>query len=322
MNAPPQLGAETDSRGRFVRQQSAFRDRIEEGGEHPPEAGRYHLYVSLACPWAHRVVIARRLKGLEDVIGMTVVDPIRDERGWALRDGTGWSADPVTGFAFLAEAYAATDPGWRGRVTVPVLWDTATGTIVNNESEDILRILDSAFGDLALPSPVLRPPELAASIDVMNARVYPEVNNAVYRAGFAASQEAYDEAVADLAAGLAMVEENLARERWLVGNRFTEADIRLFTTLVRFDAVYHTHFKCNARLIAESAALVGFVRDVAQVPGVMDTIAMDQIKSHYYGTHQVLNPSGIIPVSDGPDLSVPHGRSTLGPEAVEPPPPG
>ena len=316
MSAPPQFGAETNSRGRFVRQQSAFRGTIAPGGPHPPEAGRYHLYVSLACPWAHRVVIARRLKGLEDVIGMTVVDPIRDERGWAFRDGPGWSTDPINGFAFLAEAYAATDPQWRGRVTVPVLWDTVTASIVNNESEDILRIFDSAFGDLALPSPVLRPPDLAGGIDAMNARVYPEINNAVYRAGFAASQEAYDEAVADLASGLAMVEEVLTRDRWLVGNRFTECDIRLFTTLVRFDPVYHTHFKCNARLIADSPALVGFVRDVAQVPGVMDTIAMDQIKAHYYGTHGVLNPSGIIPVSDGPDLRAASGRDALGPPAV------
>ena len=316
MSAPPQFGAETDSRGRFVRQESAFRGTIDPRGPHPPEAGRYHLYVSLACPWAHRVVIARRLKGLEGVIGMTVVDPIRDERGWAFRDGPGWSSDPINGFAFLAEAYAATDPQWRGRVTVPVLWDTVTASIVNNESEDILRILDSAFGDLALPSPVLRPPDLAGGIDAMNARVYPEINNAVYRAGFAASQEAYDEAVADLASGLAMVEEVLTRDRWLVGNRFTECDIRLFTTLVRFDPVYHTHFKCNARLIADSPALVGFVRDVAQVPGVMDTIAMDQIKAHYYGTHGALNPSGIIPVSDGPDLRVPPGRDALGPPAL------
>ena len=316
MSAPPQFGAETDSRGRFVRQESAFRGTIASGGPHPPEAGRYHLYVSLACPWAHRVVIARRLKGLEDVIGMTVVDPIRDERGWAFRDGPGWSTDPINGFAFLAEAYAATNPQWRGRVTVPVLWDTVTASIVNNESEDILRILDSAFGDLALPSPVLRPPDLAGGIDAINARVYPEINNAVYRAGFAASQEAYDEAVADLASGLAMVEEVLTRGRWLVGNRFTECDIRLFTTLVRFDPVYHTHFKCNARLIADSPALVGFVRDVAQVPGVMDTIAMDQIKAHYYGTHGALNPSGIIPVSDGPDLRVPPGRDALGPPAL------
>ncbi|MBM3633900.1 MAG: glutathione S-transferase family protein [Actinobacteria bacterium] len=289
---------------------------IAPGGNHPPEAGRYHLYVSLACPWAHRVVIARRLKGLEDVVGMTVVDPIRDDRGWAFRAGPGWSEDPINGFLFLAEAYAATDPSWTGRVTVPVLWDRQTRTIVNNESEDILRILDRAFGDLALPAPVLRPPQLADQIDSTNASVYRDVNNAVYRAGFAATQDAYDEAVADLAGGLALVEGLLMEQRWLVANRFTEADIRLFSTLVRFDPVYHTHFKCNARLVADSPALVGFVRDVAQVPGVMGTIAMDQIKAHYYRTHRRLNPSGIVPASEGPDLEVPHGRSRLGPEAL------
>lgn len=316
MSTRAQFASETDSDGRFVRQESAFRGLVQPDGAHPPEAGRYHLYVSLACPWAHRVVIARQLKGLQDVVGMTVVDPERDDRGWAFRDGPGWSADPVNGFAFLAEAYAATDPAWRGRVTVPVLWDRLTGSIVNNESEDILRMLDSAFGDRALPSPVLRPVDLAGEIDAVNARVYADVNNAVYRAGFAASQRAYDEAVGDLARGLGMVEDILARDRWLAGNRFTEADIRLFTTLVRFDPVYHTHFKCNARLIADSAPLVGFVRDVAQIPGVMGTIAMKQIKAHYYRTHGALNPTGIVPVSDGPDLAAPHGRGALGPPAL------
>ncbi len=317
MSAPPQFPAETDASGRFVRQGSAFRDTIADGTDHPPQAGRYHLYVSLACPWAHRTVIARQLKGLTRAVGMTVVDPIRDEQGWAFRDGPGWSADPLNGFEFLAEAYAATDSSWRGRVTVPVLWDSSTKSIVNNESEDILRILDSAFGDLANPRPVLRPPDLAGDIDVVNAAVYRDVNNAVYRAGFASTQEAYDEAASDLARGLAEVEGVLQSDRWLAGNRFTEADIRLFTTLVRFDPVYHTHFKCNARLIADSPALLGFVRDVAQVPGVMDTIAMDQIKAHYYCTHPFLNPAGIVPVSDGPDLSVPHGRERMGPDALD-----
>jgi len=317
VSAPPQFPAETDTSGRFVRQSSAFRGTIAPGTDHPPQAGRYHLYVSLACPWAHRAVIARQLKGLTHVVGMTVVDPIRDERGWAFRDGPGWSADPLNGFDFLAEAYAATDPSWRGRVTVPVLWDSTTRTIVNNESEDILRILDSAFGDLAHARPVLRPADLVGELDVVNAAVYRDVNNAVYRAGFASTQAAYDEAVADLARGLAEVEGILEGDRWLVDNRFTEADIRLFTTLVRFDPVYHTHFKCNARLIADSPALLGFVRDVAQVPGVMGTIAMDQIKAHYYRTHPFLNPGGIVPVSDGPDLAEPHGRDRMGPGALD-----
>lgn len=309
----PQLAAETDDTGRFQRQASAFREWVSPGSAHPPEPGRYHLYVSLACPWAHRTIIARALKGLGDAVGMTVVDPVRDERGWAFREGRGHSPDPVNGFSYLSEAYAATDPSWTGRVTVPVLWDIRSRKIVSNESEDIVRILDSSFGDLAAPAPVLRPANLAEGIDAMNAVVYPRINNGVYRAGFAASQEAYDEAVADVADGLAYVEGVLSHDRWLVGNRFTEADIRLFTTLLRFDPVYHTHFKCNARLVADSPALLGFVRDVAQLPGVMDTIDMDHIKRHYYVTHRAINPLGIVPVSDGADLSVPHGRERLGP---------
>ncbi len=317
--APAAFPEETDPVGRFTRQRSAFRGTIDAAGPHPPGAGRYHLYVSLACPWAHRVVIGRALKGLEGAIGMTVVDPIRDDRGWAFRQGRGFSEDPVNGFTFLAEAYALSDPRWSGRVTVPVLWDTQARVIVNNESEDILRILDSAFGDLAAPdAPVLRPRDLAARIDQVNAIVYPAINDGVYRTGFAASQEAYDEAVAALAGGLDHVEGILEHDRWLAGNRFSEADVRLFTTLVRFDPIYHTHFKCNARLIADSPALVGFIRDVAQVPGVFPTVDMDHIKRHYYCTHTALNPLGIVPVSDGPDLLAPHGRDRLGPSPLPP----
>ena len=268
--------------------------------------------MSYACPWAHRVIIARVLKGLQGVVGMTVVDPVRDHRGWAFTD----DPDPLQGWGFLAAAYALSDPDWSGRVTVPVLWDAEASAIVSNESEDILRILDSAFGGLAAPSPILRPHDLVSEIDAVNAVVYPRINNGVYRAGFASSQAAYDEAASDVADGLAYVEEILSAHRWLAGNRFTEADIRLFTTLVRFDPVYHTHFKCNARLIADSPALVGFVRDVAQIPGVLDTVRMDHIKRHYYLTHDRLNPTRIIPVSDGPDLTLPHGRESLGPEAL------
>jgi putative glutathione S-transferase len=314
VSTPAAFPEETDDAGRFTRQASAFRSLISPGGPFPPESGRYHLYVSLACPWAHRVVIARQIKGLAGVIGMTVVDPIRDSHGWAFRPGRGHSEDPVNGFAYLSEAYARTDPSWRGRVTVPVLWDEGSGAIVNNESEDILRLLDSGFAGLGLAdAPALRPPDLASRIDEVNVVVYPAINDGVYRAGFAASQEAYDEAVARLAEGLAYVEQILQGDRWLAGNRFSEADIRLFTTLVRFDPVYHTHFKCNARLIADSPALLGFVRDVAQIPGVMGTIDMDHIKRHYYGTHAALNPLGIVPVSDGPGLTAPHGREALGP---------
>jgi len=243
---------------------------------------------------------------------MTVVDPVRDDRGWAFAD----EPDPLQGWSFLAEGYALSDPAWSGRVTVPVLWDADASMIVSNESEDIVRILDSAFRDLAAPSPILRPDDLANEIDSVNAVVYPCINNGVYRAGFASSQAAYDEAAADVARGLVDVEDILATRRWLVGNRFTEADIRLFTTLVRFDPVYHTHFKCNARLIGDSPVLLGFMRDVAQIPGVMNTVRMDHIKRHYYLTHDRLNPSRIIPVSDGPDLTAPHRRELLGPDAL------
>ncbi len=318
MSDRPQFVAETDAAGRFVRQPSAFRSVVEEdpSSTYPAEGGRYHLYVSYACPWAHRTIIARLLKGLEEVVSMSAVDPIRDDRGWAFLPGRGHGPDPVNGFQFLSEAYAATDPAWSGRVTVPALWDRTSGRIVSNESEDIVRMLDQGFGDLAAATPVLRPHDLVAEIDRVNAIVYPSINNGVYRAGFAASQEAYDEAVQDLAAGLAGIEGILCESRWLAGNRFTEADVRLFTTLVRFDPVYHTHFKCNARLIASSPALVGYVRDIAQIPGVMQTIDMDHIKRHYYGTHGALNPSGIVPVSDGPDLAAPHGRGRLGPDPL------
>lgn len=318
MRGLSQFSAETDAAGHFVRQESAFRGVVspDPGAQYPAERGRYHLYVSHACPWAHRTVIARHLKGLDAVVSMSAVDPIRDERGWAFRPGRGHGPDPVNGFAYLSEAYCTTDPAWSGRVTVPVLWDRTSSRIVSNESQDIVRMLDHGFGDLASRTPVLRPNDLAPEIDRVNAIVYPCINNGVYRAGFAASQAAYDEAVADLAHGLARVEAILTTSRWLAGNRFTEADIRLFTTLVRFDPVYHTHFKCNARLITDSPALVGFVRDVAGIPGVMHTIDMDHIKRHYYGTHGVLNPSGIVPVSNGPDLAAPHGREALGPDPL------
>ncbi len=311
MSAPSQFGAEMDAHGRFVRQASAFRGGVEASGGGADPAG-YRLYVSLACPWAHRVVVARALKGLDGVLGMTVVDPIRDARGWAFRP----DPDPLTGFDFLAQAYHRTDPSFEGRVTVPVLWDIAAGRIVNNESEDILRILDDAFAGHARTAPRLRPPELAGAIDEVNAVVYRLLNNGVYRAGFATTQRAYDEAATGVSEGLRYVEEILRSDRWLVGNRFTEADIRLFTTLVRFDAVYHTHFKCNARLVGDSEALLGYLRDVAQIPGVMETIDMVQIKRHYYLTHDKLNPMGIVPVSDGPDLTRPHGRGSLGPGAL------
>lgn len=293
-----QFPAETSTRGEFRRQLSRFRNWVRADGSSPhrAEAGRYHLYVSSACPWAHRTIIARKLKQLESVIGMTVVDPIRDEKGWAFTSGP----DPVNGFRFLSEAYLASDPDFDGRVTVPVLWDKQLNVIVNNESEDILRMLDSEFESLSGGGPVLYPESLREEIDTVNARVYETVNNGVYRAGFATTQEAYEAAVVPLFDTLAWLEDRLADQRYLMGDEFTEADWRLFTTLVRFDAVYHGHFKCNLRRLIDFPNLWGYVRDLYQVPGVAETVNFDHIKRHYYVTHRSINPTGIVPL--GPEL--------------------
>lgn len=299
---------EADAKGAFVRQQSAFRDRVTADGSsgYPAAAGRYHLYVSLACPWAHRAVILRVLKGLEDAIGLTVVDPERDERGWRF---TPDQPDPLHGWDFLSEAYTATDPAFDGRVTVPVLWDKETGRIVNNESAEIIEMLNSEFDAVATrPGLDLYPAELRDDIDELNAWVYDDVNNGVYRSGFATTQEAYEEAVHPLFAALDRLEERLATRRYLFGDRQTLADWRLFTTLVRFDAVYVVHFKCNIRRIADYPNLSAYVRDLYQTPGVAETVDFGQIKRHYFRTHETLNPSGIVPVGFDQDLSAPHGR--------------
>jgi putative glutathione S-transferase len=303
MAVTPQFAKEADADGRFVRQSSAFRGVHEER----PEPGRFHLYVSLACPWAHRTIIARRLKGLEDVVPMTVVDPIRDERGWRF---TAEDPDPVNGFAFLAEAYAQTDPAFEGRVTVPTLYDTHERRILNNESEDVLRMLD-AWG--AGHGPDLFPAELREEIVAVNGPIYDNVNNGVYRTGFASSQAAYEEGFDALFAELDRLEERLADRRYLVGGRLTEADIRLFTTLVRFDAVYVGHFKCNRNRIADMPNLQGYLRDLFQHPHFGETVDLDHIKRHYYATHGSINPTLIVP--KGPRLSfdAPHGRDALGP---------
>lgn len=306
-----QFGAETDDDGRFVRQDSRFRDAVTADGSSGfrAEPGRYHLYVSLACPWAHRTIIVRRLKGLEDVISMSVVDPVRDERGWAFREGPGHGADPVNGFAFLSEAYRVSDPEFSGRVTVPVLWDRQTGRIVSNESAEILRMLNSAFdawGDAGLD---LYPEDLREEIDEVNDGVYRDVNNGVYRAGFAVTQEAYEEAFDALFAALEGLDRRLADRRYLMGERITEADWRLFTTLIRFDAVYVGHFKCNLRRIADFPSLWPYLRDLYQVPGVAETVDFDHIKRHYYVTHDSINPTGIVPKGPALDLNQPHGRA-------------
>jgi putative glutathione S-transferase len=301
---------EIGTAGSFERQNSVFRDRVTADGSsgYPAAAGRYHLYVSLACPWASRALLVRRLKGLEDAIGLTVVDPYRDERGWAFRPGTvqpPGEADPLHGWSFLSEAYEASDPGFDGRVTVPVLWDTQTNRIVNNESSEVVRIFD-AFA--THPEVDLYPEELRDEIDALNDRIYETVNNGVYRAGFATTQEAYEDAVTTLFESLEWLEGILAERRYLTGDRITEADWRLFMTLVRFDAVYVGHFKCNVERIVDLPNLWGYTRELYQQPGVADTVNLDHIKTHYYTTHPSINPTRIVPVGPQLDFSAPHGR--------------
>jgi len=300
---------ESDATGAFVRQQSVFRDRVTADGSSglPAEAGRYHLYVSLACPWAHRTIIVRELKGLQDAIGLSVVDPLRDERGW--RFGPDFPDPLGHGWSYLAEAYHATDPSFDGRVTVPTLWDTKTGRVVNNESADILIMLNEEFDAFAHHAELdLYPVVLRPEIDELNAWVYDEINNGVYKAGFAASQESYEAAVRPLFAALERADERLATRRYLFGSQPTLADWRLFTTLVRFDAVYVGHFKCNLRRIADFEQLSGYLRDLYQQPGVAATVDFDHIKRHYYMTHGSINPTGIVPAGPLLDLEAPHGR--------------
>jgi putative glutathione S-transferase len=308
------LGKEIDRSGEFRRQTSAFRDRVTADGSSgfPAESGRYHLYVSLACPWASRALLVRKLKGLEDAIGLTIVDPYRDDRGWAFRPGTvtpPGQADPLHGWSFLSEAYEASDPAFDGRVTVPVLWDTKTERIVNNESAEIVRMLNAEFDAFAGdPGLDLYPEDLRDEIDALNERIYETVNNGVYRSGFAGTQEAYDGAVTALFDSLEWLEGILAERRYLTGDRITEADWRLFMTLVRFDPVYVGHFKCNLKRIVDLPNLWAYTRDLYQQPGVAETVNLDHIKTHYYTTHPSLNPSRVIPVGPQIDWDEPHGR--------------
>jgi putative glutathione S-transferase len=267
--------------------------------------------VSHACPWAHRALIFRALKGLEDMISVSVVNPHMGEDGWSFAPGPGVVADPVAGAAFLRDVYVAADPQYTGRVSVPVLWDLKRGTIVSNESAEIIRMLNSAFDGLGAREGDYYPPDLRAEIEPVNARVYKTVNNGVYRAGFATRQEAYEEAVGELFESLDWLDERLGRARYLVGNCLTEADLRLFTTLVRFDPVYVGHFKCNIRRIVDYANLWAFTRDIHQHPGVAATVHMDHIKQHYYGSHTSINPTGIVPVGPDIDYTQPHGREVL-----------
>ena len=306
-----QFPEEQTKSGSFKRQEDAFRDWVRRDGStaYKPEAGRYHLYVSLACPWAHRTIIMRRLKGLEEAIGMTVVDPIRDERGWAFREGTGHSEDPINGFKFLSEAYLATDPKYQGRVTVPVLWDTQTKRIVSNSDDDLLRMFNSEFTNLATNKYDFVPPNLLGEIDALNKTIYERVNNGVYLAGFATRQKPYERAAKRLFDTLDELDARLGSRRYLLGDQMTETDWRLFPTLIRFDAVYHGHFKCNLRRIVDYRNLWPYLRDLYQHDGVAETVNFDHIKRHYYFTHDDINPTRIVPIGPVLDLNAPHGRS-------------
>jgi putative glutathione S-transferase len=285
------------TQGEFVRTTAAFRNRITADGSsaYPAESGRYHLYVSLACPWAHRTLIFRALKRLEEVVSVSIVDPVMGEDGWEFGDGPGDIPDFVNGFRYLREVYTAADPAFSGRVTVPVLWDKQTRTIVNNESAEIIRMLNSVFDAFTPARTDYYPAALREPIDGINAMIYERVNNGVYRCGFAGSQKAYEAAFDRLFSALDELEARLAASRYLVGDTLTEADWRLFTTLARFDAVYYVHFKCNHRRIAEYPHLSRYLRELYRVPGVAATVNVDHIKRHYYMSHPHLNPSRIVP---------------------------
>lgn len=310
MATQAQFPDEQSDEGEFERQEDAFRDWVKADGSTPcaPEAGRYHLYVSLACPWAHRTLIVRQLKGLEQAVGVTVVDPVRDERGWAFRDGPGCSRDPINGFKFLSEAYVASDPKFRGRWTVPVLWDKERRRIVNNSEDDICRMFNDEFGAFATQAVDLFPRRLQREQDALSRKIYEHVNNGVYRAGFATKQKAYERGVRDVFAALDELDARLGRTRYLLGDTFVETDWRLFCTLIRFDAVYHGHFKCNLRRIVDYPNLSGYLRDLYQAPGVAGTVNLDHIKAHYYVTHTEINPTQIVPLGPILDLTAPHGR--------------
>lgn len=276
MSAKAQFESEQSEAGEFVRQEDAFRDWVSADGStaYPAAAGRYHLYVSLACPWASRTVIARHLRGLEEAIGLTVVDPVRDERGWAFRDGPGHSIDPINGFAFLSEAYAATDPDFDGRATVPVLWDKETKRIVNNSEDDICRMFNHAFAAFGNAQNDLFPNDLAEEQARLSTFTYEKINNGVYRAGFSTRQRGYEHAARGLFAALDEMETRLTTSRYLFGGRIVETDWRLFCTLVRFDSVYHGHFKCNLRRILDYPNLQGYLMDLYQQPGIAATVIL------------------------------------------------
>jgi putative glutathione S-transferase len=306
--------------GRFVRPSSSFRNFVTADGSAGPsgesgfaaEPGRYHLYISLACPWAHRTLIFRALKKLDDVISVSLAEPLYGKTGWEFGAARGGTPDTVNGKKTLAEIYLLADPHYTGRVSVPVLWDKKRRTIVNNESSEIIRMLNSAFAAFTDVHTDYYPAELRGEIDRVNELVYPNINNGVYRAGFATSQDAYEEAARGIFAAFDQLEARLTRQRYLAGRQITEADWRLFTTLVRFDSVYFSHFKCNLRRLADYPNLWNYTRDLYQVPGIAETVNIDQIKRHYYGSQRQVNPTGIVPIGPLIDFSAPHDRSRFG----------
>jgi putative glutathione S-transferase len=312
--------------GRFVRPTTRFRNWVTQDGSPGPTGeggfaaarGRYHLYVALPCPWAHRTVIMRMLKGLEDVVSMSVLEPLYGPHGWRFGTSPGTVPDSVNGASELAEIYLRADPRYTGRVSVPALWDKERRTIVNNESAEIIRMLNGAFGRFTNVRTDYYPPALREEIDRVNALVYENVNNGVYRAGFATAQEAYEEAFRAVFGALDELERRLARQRYLAGKDITEADWRLFTTLVRFDAVYYSHFKCNLRRIIDYPNLSNYLRDLYQQGGVAATVNMDHIKRHYYGSQRHVNPTGIVPLGPLLDFLAPHDRGRFENETIPP----
>lgn len=305
--------------GRFEREDAGFRNWVTVDGSAGPtgvggfkaEPDRYHLYVSLACPWAHRTLIYRKLKGLEQIIPISVVNPYMGENGWTFAEGEGVIPDPLINADYAYELYIKAKPNYTGRVTVPILWDKKTNTIVSNESSEIIRMFNSAFDDVGALAGDFSPASLLPEIDDINAFVYTTINNGVYKAGFSTTQEAYEEAVIELFAALDTLEARLADKRYLTGSTITEADWRLFTTLVRFDAVYVGHFKCNLRRIIDYPNLWGYLRDLYQVPGIAETVNMEHIKQHYYTSHANINPTRIIPIGPAIDFTTAHHRDQL-----------
>lgn len=315
---------ESSKDGAFQREQAQRRNWVTADGRAGPsgeggfkaEAGRYHLYVSLACPWAHRTLIYRKLKGLENLIDVSVVSWLMRENGWTFDTEKGSSGDALDGHEFFYQRYLADTPNYTGRVTVPVLWDKKLQRIVSNESAEIIRMFNSAFDDLTGNELDLYPDALHSSINELNDRIYPAVNNGVYRAGFATSQGAYEQAFDEVFAELDALETILGEKRYLTGEYLTEADIRLFTTIVRFDAVYHGHFKCNQRRIVDYPNLSNWLRELYQWPGVAETVDFYHIKHHYYASHSTINPTGIVPKGPKQDLNTPHDRERLSGQSI------